>query len=441
LEVNFEKLINYALRSGADEAEIFYVNKISKMVKSEGENIHPKASVSTDISIRVSIGKKVGSVFTTTMDEDLLRDEVHRAISIARVSEEDKYWNGMPDPEKPIHKHSSFSEEIASLAIDRLISDLDRLVDYARRIDRDIKPFESYLATTIYTKKVYNSRGMNIDDKGSSMEFVIMMKGKDAGREVSIYDYDADTKPLTRREELIEDLARRVKALYKAKKLESPLKVPIIFKPKPFSELLYFSFIRAIHANNVQEGRSPLKNKIDTIIADKGLDIIDDGTIPWALGTSIYDDEGIPRRKTYIISGGKLKGFIHNTYTARREGVSSTGNASRHGMMVTIAHSNILLQGKSRELDKLISGIDRGIFADGSLLNIHSSNYVTGEINGVIYEAYTIENGTISDPLMPVALSGSIYDAFKNISLGKNAVQTAYRFILPPVLVDGLTVA
>jgi predicted Zn-dependent protease len=66
---------------------------------------------------------------------------------------------------------------------------------------------------------------------------------------------------------------------------------------------------------------------------------------------------------------------------------------------------------------------------------------VTGEINGVIYEAYLIERGSISKPLRPLALSGNIYEALKSLSMGRDVTQTGLRIISPSIALEGLTVA
>lgn len=433
------KILNYALKSGAHEAEVYLKRSKERVIKGEGEKLIPTSSNNTNIAIRVSVGKRVGSVFTTTLDLKKLYEEVDRAISIARVSDEDPYWVGLPDQTKPT-ANVVYNEELAQYEISEMMKICKKIYEESKKYDVAIKIYELYNGVSIWERWVLNSRGVEAYDRGSNEHFVIMVKGKDVKREISIYDGWVDIKPIEDKIELMLQIVKRVKKLYNAAKLEKAMKTNVIFSPSALAKILLFVFSPAIRADNVQEGRSPLHDKLNKEIGSKNLNILDDGTLFNGLSTSKYDDEGVAKRKTIIVKDGVLKEFLYNHYYARKENRESTGNAIRSGSVVGINYTNLIFNGNNKSIDDLISSVDSGVYVEGLPLNPHSSNYITGEINAVLYEAYLIKSGSIEKPLLPLNISGNIYEAFTDMKVAGKPEKTMFSIYLPYVLLPNVTV-
>lgn len=434
------KTLNYAIKRGADEAEVYLYRSDVKEIRVEGERVYPSTKKIFNIAIRVSMGKRVGCIYTSTISKDVLEMEVDRAISLANASEKDPYWMGLPDPDKPRHKNISFDEELVDIDLNNMVKENLYALRMVKEEYRDLNPFFASDKVTVWERWIVNSRGVEAYDKGTTEEFSISIKGKDIHREISTYDYEASTNYISNKLDISLKLASKVKKLYNAGKLEKSLRCSVVFHPKTIAEILYFVFARALTANNVQEGRSPLANKLGLRIGGPDLTIIDNGTMVNGLMTTLYDAEGVPRENTLIVDKGTLLSFLYDTYTARRENRESTGNAVRMGSSVTVGHSNLLIAGGETSVDKLISSVDEGIYAEGFSLNPHSSNFITGEINAVLYNVYLIRRGSIETPLFPLNLSGNIYDAFKKIRVAGKPMQTPYSIYSPYVLLHNLTV-
>src|SRR6185437_683478 len=120
--------------------------------------------------------------------------------------------------------------------------------------------------------------------------------------------------------------ARALRRL-KAVKVETQ-KVPVVFEPRTARGLLDHIF-EAVHGMSVYRHESFLAGKLGEKVASENLTVIDDGTIPGLFGSSPFDDEGVPTRRTPIIERGVLKNYLLNTYTARKLNMKTTGNASR----------------------------------------------------------------------------------------------------------------
>ena len=133
--------------------------------------------------------------------------------------------------------------------------------------------------------------------------------------------------------------------------------VPIIFDPMVSTSILEHIF-EGINGDSVYRGASFLAGKLGQKIAGDNVNIIDDGTIPGGFGTSPFDGEGVPTRRTVVIENGVLKSYLLNTYTAKKLKMQTTGNASR-GLAGTpgIGPGNYFLQAGTKTPKELIGGI------------------------------------------------------------------------------------
>lgn len=170
-----------------------------------------------------------------------------------------------------------------------------------------------------------------------------------------------------------------------------------------------------LEADNVHRGQSVYAGKLDTRIADSGVTFVDDGTVPRACGTSRIDDDGTATRRTTLIEDGKLVGFMRKLEPAAADGAASTGNCRRqsyqHLPLVRMTNTFILPGPEDRA--ELIRQTPRGIYIaklGGGQVNVATGEFVFGTT-----EAYLIENGQITRPLLDTNLLGSGLDALRGI--------------------------
>ena len=104
--------------------------------------------------------------------------------------------------------------------------------------------------------------------------------------------------------------------------------VPIVFAPE-IARSLIGNIFEAANGDSIYRGASFWANQLGQQVASANVTVIDDGTMPGLFGTSPFDGEGLPTRRTVIVENGILKNYLLNTYTARKLNMQSTGNASR----------------------------------------------------------------------------------------------------------------
>lgn len=148
-------------------------------------------------------------------------------------------------------------------------------------------------------------------------------------------------------------------------------------------------------------------------ISIPGLNVVDDGTVPGQPGTLVYDDEGVPTRRQYLIKDGILTGRLHNRETAGKLGETPTGNAralnATHPPIVRMTNTGIL--GGQSSFEEMIQDIDDGVYAVRML---------GGQTNGEMFtfaaaEGYRIAGGKLAEPLSDITLTGNVFQTLKDI--------------------------
>jgi len=182
-------------------------------------------------------------------------------------------------------------------------------------------------------------------------------------------------------------------------------------------ELLYYTLINAVKADNVQRNQSPFQGRIGEKVASETVTICDDGLFQGGLRTWAFDGEGVPQQKTVLIEKGILRSFLYDNYAAMKEGKQSTGNASRAGYISTpsIDATNFHILPGGRTPDELMAEVDDGLIVY-YLQGAHSSNPVNGEFSVVATPAWEVHRGEIVHSTRGVMLAGNIFEVFKNVS-------------------------
>ncbi len=169
----------------------------------------------------------------------------------------------------------------------------------------------------------------------------------------------------------------------------------------------------AASAFSVEAGTSYLTDKIGKHVAAKGFKLEDHGTVKGGLGGRVFDDEGTRTGTTEIISGGVLKGYLHNLTTAKNWKTSSTGNAG----FVTPHPWNIEVSGGDSTYDEMVSEMKKGIILTSNWYT-RFKNYRTGEFSTVPRDgAYLVENGKVVSALKGMRAGDDLQHLFSSVRL------------------------
>lgn len=214
-------------------------------------------------------------------------------------------------------------------------------------------------------------------------------------------------------------------------------KVPVVFEPRTARSLLDNIF-DAVHGVSVYRNESFLAGKLGERVASEKLTVIDDGTIPGLFGTSPFDDEGVPTRRTVVIDKGVLKSYLLNAYTARKLGLKTTGNASG-GLAgnAGVGNGNLYIEKGSAPPEQLIAGIREGFYVTelmGFGVNIVTGDYSRGAAG------LWIRNGELAFPVSEVTIAGNLRRMLLDLEAAGADLQFRGSMAAPTLVIAEMTV-
>lgn len=207
--------------------------------------------------------------------------------------------------------------------------------------------------------------------------------------------------------------ATRAVSVLGASKIASE-RMPVILDPYTAGQFLGV-ISSALTGEAVQKGRSLFAGKLGERVAGS-ITLVDDGRAAGAPGSSPWDDEGVPTRRTTLIDEGVLTSFLYDIVSGARDGMASTGNGSRGGFRAPPAPSatNMALEATGQTRAELLASIDRGLLVQ-SLHGVHSgANAVTGDFS-VGATGRIVENGALGQPVKEVTIALPMLDILGGI--------------------------
>ena len=167
-------------------------------------------------------------------------------------------------------------------------------------------------------------------------------------------------------------------------------------------------------ASEVHRNRSFLGGRIGEMVAGPEVSLTDDGRLAGGMGTSAFDDEGVPTSRTVLLDRGRLAGYLYDLRNAAEDGVPSTGNACRSvSSTPDVATSNLMMTPGTRPREELIGSLKRGVLVT-ELMGLHTVDPVSGDyslgIRGVL-----LDGGEESVPVSGMTIAGTLRDLLAGI--------------------------
>ena len=194
-----------------------------------------------------------------------------------------------------------------------------------------------------------------------------------------------------------------------------------------------------MNGDAVYRHSSFLAGKLGQRIAGENITVIDDGAMPGGFGSRPFDGEGVPARRTVVIEKGILQSYLLNTYTARKLGMATTGNAAR-GLAgnPVISTGNFFLENGTRSPKEIIADIKRGLYVIEFLG--FGVDLVTGDFSRGVSGLW-IENGEFTYAVEEVTVGGNLKQMLNNISEIGNDLEFRSAIAAPTIRIDGMTIA
>lgn len=206
-------------------------------------------------------------------------------------------------------------------------------------------------------------------------------------------------------------------------------KFDVLFSPMPFANILE-SVASSTSAGYVDAGFSFFKDKVGENVASQAVNLTDDGTSSASVSAPPFDGEGVPTRKTGLIENGELKGYLHNTSTAKLFGTETTGNAG-----LVFPHSwSVFLKPGDMSKDELVSQIKDGYYIT-NVWYTRFQNYQTGDFSTIPRDAiFRIKDGQVIGAVKDIRISENMITIMQKVkAVGNDPKQIHWWEVGTPV--------
>ena len=425
-------VLEYASKQGASACEAEVSERFGQNVtvrRGEVETIEYNRDKS--VGVTVYLGRRRGHASTSDFSPQAIRAAADAALSIAKFTASDDYA-GLADAD----------------LLARDIPDLDLFHPWDLPVERAIelaRACES--AAFAVDKRVTNSEGATVSLQqsqfayGNSLGFlsgypssrhsiscaVIAGKG-DAMQRDDWYMSARNASELGAAEDIGRTAGERAIRRLGARKIAT-VQVPVLLEA-PVAATLLGHFVSAVSGGSLYRKSSFLVDSLGKEIFSPLVEISDDPHIPRGLASSPFDDEGVATRCRRVVERGVVQGYFLGSYSARKLGMKSTGNAG--------GNHNLLLKDTGESLLQLMEKMGRGLLVT-ELLG-HGINMVTGDYSRGA-AGFWIEGGAIAYPVQEITIAGNLRDMFGNIVAAGNDIVKRGSKQCGSVLIEHMAVA
>jgi PmbA protein len=410
LEDLARRAVEAATAAGATDAEAWGEGSRSREVRvREGEVESLTEASGRGVGVRAWIDNRAGYAYGTDLSDSGLAQIAQAAVGAGRVADEDEH-SSAPEP-------SGTAAEIAGLRDEGVAStETSEVIDLAERIEQaalDRDPRVTGVEEVVYVDEdsraaIATSRGVSGGYSASvAYSFLQAMATQNSEIQTGLgfgvgrapRELDADR--------IGTEAGDEASSMLGATKPESRT-CPVLLSDRVAAS--FAGFIGgALCADAIQRGRSPFADRLGDELASQALRLADDGIDPAGLASAPFDGEGTPRRRTPLLGDGKLLAYLHDSYTARRGGATSTGNASRasYRSPPSVSSSNLMIEPGELSLEGLLERAGDGVYVT-EVAGLHSGvNPVTGRYS-VGATGKAIRDGALAEPLREFTIAGDL---------------------------------
>ena len=427
-----EQALDDATRSGASSAEVdASLSQGSSLTVRLGEIETIEHNRDKSLSLTVFFGNKSGSASTSDMSADGIRNTVDAACSIAKLTAEDE-CGGLADADQmatefpeldlwyPWHPDADTARDLAV-----------QCEEVARQTGDAICNSEGATVNSHEGVGIYaNTHGFNGIRYGSrhSLSCSVIASDGEAMERDYWYSVARDRSEMQSAEEVGRIAGQRTLDRLGSRKIAT-CQTPVIYEAQAAGSLLSH-LISAISGGALYRKSSFLLDHKGKKIFPEHINITENPHIPKALGSAAFDNEGVATKQRSIIKDGVLMDYVLSSYSARKLGLQTTGNAG--------GVHNLTIEHGEQDLPALMKQMGTGLLVTeliGSGIDNVTGDYSRGAAG------FWVENGEIQYPVSEITVAGNLMDMFQNFVGVGNDLDTRGNIITGSILLEQMTVA
>jgi PmbA protein len=378
----------------------------------QGAVEHFVSAQSEGVGIRVISGGRTGFAYAGTLDESAIAEVLAEARDNVQFGEPDEYA-ALAEPDGiAVTEQSLWNDELADYPTDDKINLAKQLEQLASGRDARVRVDDSNYADAYGESAVASTTGIRMSGRENGCYVSVSTladdgEGDDAETQTG-FGFSVGRSPLEfDLDKAAREASERATRLLGATKPASK-RTTVVLDPMVTAQFLGV-ISSTLNGEAVVKGRSLFAERLGDEVAAPLVTLIDDPTNPRAYSSTDVDGEGLAARRNVLIQDGVLKQFVHNTYSARRAGTVSTGNATRGGFAGTpgVGCLAMSLMPGTRSQAELVSDIDDGLLVQ-SVQGLHSGvNPVSGDFSTGA-AGLLIVNGDVGAPVREFTIASTL---------------------------------
>ncbi len=425
-----ESILLEAERQGATQAAVnLAANKGYTVTAHDGDVETVEYHQDKVLDITVYFGKRSGSASVTDLRPEAVKKAVEAACHIAKFTDEDPD-SGLADKEDLAFNYPHLKLDFPwALTVEEAIELAIQCEREAMAVDSRIMSAEASTISTSESLVLYaNSHGFIGQFPYTRHEqscILIAKEGDDMQRDYS-YTLASDPKRLLSISEVAKEAALRTVRRLGARKVPTG-KTSVIFQAEEARGLIGH-FASAISGGNLYRKSSFLLDHLGKKIFPDFMHIQEQPHLPFALSSTPFDNDGVATRANVFIDQGELQSYALGSYSARKLGMKTTGNAG--GM------HNVIVKNTNQDFNSLLKMMHKGLVITemmGSGVNMLNGDYSRG-VGG-----FWVENGEIQYPVSEITVGGNLKTMYAGIRAIGNDVDTRGNVHTGSILIDEVT--
>jgi PmbA protein len=442
LDALTKSLLLAAGRAGADGADAKAIQATSISVDVRGGALEQaERAEGIDIGLRVFVGHRSASVSASDISERTIEEMAVRAVAMAKEAPEDPH-SGLADPDQLATDLDVDALELYDATSEPSPADLQQDAAEAETAALAVKGVSQVQAASAgygaqdvhFATSNGFSGGYGRTDRGLSC---VAIAGTGAGME---RDYDGDSRIFQSDMRGARDIGKTAgeRALARLDARKPPTGAyPVLFDERISSSLIGH-LLGAINGSAIARGASFLRDAMGEAVLPDTLSLVEDPHRPRTGGSRPFDGEGLPTERRMVVENGVLQGWTLDLATARKLGMTPTGNAARSTSSgPSPTNWNVALTQSDQSRADLIRDMGTGLLVTsmiGSTINPNTGDYSRGAAG------LWVENGEITHAINECTIAGNLRDMLRAM-VPANDARTHLSRVVPSLLVPGMTLA
>lgn len=427
-----QQTLAIAKEKGATACEVLHSESVGQSITVRSNDVETlEFNRDKGLGVTVYVGQKKGFVGTSDTRAEVLESVVQKALDIAHCMQEDP-CQGLPEanllatefPDLDLHHQWGITPEQA----------IDMAIDLEKRAlsqDKRIRQADGTSVDTMTSTQVFgNSLGFlhSRNTSRHSLSCVLIADDKAGMQRDYWYDTKRDPKDLASLALIAKKAAERTTHRLNARSVPTQ-SAPVIFDAGMAAGLLSH-FVSAVSGGSLYRKSSFLCDSLGETVFSPVVTLLEDPFLPKGLASCTYDAEGVKVASRNLVDKGVLQGYVLSTYSGKRLGMPTTGNAGGiHNLIATTSN---------QDLFSLFKSMGTGLYVTelmGQGVNLTTGDYSRGAAG------FWIENGEIQYPVEGITIAGNLKDMYKNIVAMGNDVDPRGAILTGSIMVEGMTIA